>query len=407
MTRPATIRWVGDVRGTLEILDQRALPARPTVVFITIDAVGAPRLTALGSPVSLMPKLDNFASHSVLFDRCFAPGPSTRLSFPSLFTSQWDSQLVFQPLPRLPFSFAPGPRQLQDVLDDAGYETVAIVPTDYFGTDRWPSLTRGFQRLDTSSLPSGKHNAPQVTDAALRVLSEQRERPLYLWMHYYDAHGPYLPLPHADGHGQSEQDLYEAELTYIDRELGRLLEAIDRRPEPTYVVITSDHSTVFHPAPATRIAHYGYDLYSATLHVPLIVHGPGIQAGRVSDLVSNMDVAPTVADLLRLPDTTSFEGTSLAPELLAGRRDPQRALFHEYYLPERKFVGYEPLEIVSVHQGPWNLVLDRVRGTFELYDWTTDYFEQSDLYEQQFQSPEVRQLKLLLSSFLSEFAASQ
>jgi arylsulfatase A-like enzyme len=294
------------------------------------------------------------------------------------------------------------------VLDDAGYETVAIVPTEYFDTARWPSLTRGFQRVDTTSLPSGKHNAPQVTDAALRVLSEQRERPLYLWMHYYDAHPPYEPLPHTDGHGQSEQDLYEAELTYVDRELGRLLEAIDRRPEPTYAIITADHSTVFHPAPATRIGHYGYDLYSATLHVPLIVHGPGIEAGRVNGLVSNMDVAPTVIDLLRLPDTTSsFEGTSLAPELLAGRRDSERILFHEYYLPERKFVGYEPLEMVSLHQGPWNLVLNRVRGTFELYDWTTDYFEQSDLYEQQSRSPEVRHLKLLLASFLSEFAAPQ
>jgi hypothetical protein len=105
-----------------------------------------------------------------------------------------------------------------------------------------------------------------------------------------------------------------------------------------------------------------------------------------------------------LPDITSFEGTSLVPELLAGRRDPQRILFHEYYLPERKFVGYEPLEIVSLHQGPWNLVLNRVRGTFELYDWTADYFEQTDLYERQSRSPDVQHLKLLLASFLNQFS---
>ncbi len=384
-----------------------ALPPRPTIVFITVDALGAPRLSPFGARTSLMPHVDALAREGAIFQRCFSEGPSTRLSFPSMFTSRWDSQLPYEPLPRLPYSFANSQRQLQDVLDDAGYETVAVLPSEYFTPARWPSLTRGFQRVDVSAIPQGLHNAPQVTDAALRILSEDHERPLYLWMHYYDAHSPYLPVPgRSDEAHFTEEQLYEAELTYIDTELGRLLYALEQRPEPTYVVLTADHSTVFHPNPATRTGHYGYDLYTATLHVPLIVRGPRVPAGATfDDLVSTMDIAPTIAQLVGADTGMSFEGRSLVPEILLARRirgDGDRAVFHQFFLPEREFHGYEPLEMVSIHQGPYNLVLNRVRGVYELYDWTVDYYEQHDLYEERAGLPEIRRLRALLSAFVAQ-----
>jgi arylsulfatase A-like enzyme len=385
-------------------LFQTGLPSRPTIVFLTVDALGGPRLTALGSPKPLMPNLDDFAKRSMLFTHCFSQGPSTRLSFPSLFTSRWDSELTFEAGPRLPYSFVEKQRQLQDLLDDAGYETVAVIPNEYFDRSRWPSVTRGFQRVISSPMFAGKHDAPQVTDAVLRVLSEQHDRPLYLWAHYYDAHPPYLALPGVQYTNDGDQALYEAELTYLDREIGRLLRALDQRSEPTYIIISADHSTVFHPDPVAHPHHYGYDLYTATLHVPLIVHGPGMRTGRSEAIVSTMDIAPTIGNLVNSFDYQSpFEGTSLLPELVRGTQDPSRILFHEFYLPERLFHGYDPLEIVSLHRGRWNLVLNRVSGTYELYDWTADYFEQHDLYEEMAHASEVLRLKSLLAAFIIQY----
>jgi choline-sulfatase len=381
---------------------QETLPARPTVVLVTIDALAAPRLAAIGGHASQMPHLDDFAQRSMLFTHCFAQGPSTRLSFPSMFTSRWDSQLTHLFAPAHPYPLAPFERQLQDVLNDSGYETDAVIPNPYFDSRHWSSVTRGFQHVDTSGIPAGKHNAPQITDAALRLLSTTQYRPLYLWVHYFDAHGPYEPPPGDAQRGQTEEELYDAELGYVDRELGRLLAALEARPEPTYVIVTADHATVFHPEPSTRLAHYGYDLYSATLHVPLVVRGPGLRVGRVDDLVSTMDIAPTIGDLLRLSDT-GFQGTSLLPELLADERDPNRVLFHEFYLPERGFRGQDPLQLVSIRSRRYNLVLDRARGSAELYDWTADYFERRDLYEEEARSPEVLHLRSLLSAFLQQF----
>lgn len=381
-----------------------AVPERPSIVFVTIDALAAPRLRALGSAVSLMPHLDEVAGHSMLFTHCFSQGPSTRLSFPSIFTSRWDSQLAQVYGPRHPYSLAPTERQLQDALDEEGYETVAILPSAYFAPSRWPSLTRGFQHVDTSAVGAGKFNAPQVTDAALRALSAAGEEPVYLWVHYYDAHGPYAAPPdYGKGGPRNEEAFYSAALTYIDQQLERLFAALDARSDPVYLIVTADHATVFHPDPSRRRGHYGNDLYTATLHVPLIVRGPGIAPGRVDDPVSTMDIAPTISDLLHIKDRTELEGTSLLPELFAGRHDPGRTLFHELFLYERELHGNDPLEIVSVREGRLNLVLDREHGTYELYDWKADYFEQHDLYEEQAAAPPTVHLRSLLGSFLQQF----
>ena len=388
---------------------QDRLPPRPNVIFITVDALAAPRLTAIASALqlpaspALMPHLDEFAKHSMLFTHCFSQGPSTRLSFPSMFTSRWDSELVFEYAQRFPWPLAHGEHQLQDDMDDAGYATVAVIPNNYFEPSRWSSVTRGFQQIDTSSFSGPHHNAVQVTDAALRMLAEKRERPLYMWVHYYDAHPPYEPLPGLDYPDPSSKAFYETALTFIDKELDRLLTAIEKRPEPTYIVISSDHGTVFHPMPALRHFNYGYDLYTATLHVPLIVHGPGIRPGHADSDVSTMDIYPTLFDLIRAPEHAKIEGTSLVPEILGNQRDTQRVTFHEFYLPENLFRGLDPLELVSAHSDRYNLVLNRKRGTYELYEWPKDYYEIHDIYEDQVRSPEVTRMRSVLGVFIQQF----
>jgi choline-sulfatase len=395
---------------------QDTLPARPSIVLVTVDALAAPRLTALGGlggvgagggaggGEPLMPNIDRLADRSMLFAHCFSEGPSTRLSFPAMFTSRWDSQLTHLFAPVHPYPLAPSERQLQDLLNEAGYETVAVIPDAYFGATHWSSITRGFQHVDGSAIAAGKFNSGQVTDAALRALAgASPDVPIYLWVHYYDAHGPYAAPPGMAPGPRTEERLYEAELTYIDRALAPLIAAVEARHEPTYLIFTADHATVFHPDPSSRRGHYGYDLYTSTLHVPLLVRGPRIPAGRVDGIVSTMDIVPTIADLVRLPSSPSFQGTSLLPEMLAAKGDPNRVLFHEFYLPERGFRGEDPLQLVSVRTSRYNLVLDRTRGMYELYDVDSDYFERHDLYEDQARAPEVLRMRSLLSSFVLRF----
>ena len=383
---------------------QEALPRQPTIVLVTVDGLAARKLRALSGTTSIMPNIDDLAAGGVLFTRAFSQGPSTRLSFPSIFTSRWDSQLRQEYRPTHPYPLAGGERQLQDILDEAGYETIAVIPNSYFSPRKWPSVTRGFERVDASAIPAGKHNAPQVTDAALQILAEPTSRPRYLWIHYYDAHTPYGPVPGGVYANESDEALYDGELTYIDREIGRLIGAINGRPQPTYIILTADHGTLFgnliHPG---RHHQYGDDLTTATIHVPLIVQGPHIAPRKVDGLASTMDIVPTITDLLRAPEKMDVEGTSLWPEILRGETDANRILFHEIYLGERDFQGKDPLEQVSVRDKSWNLILDRVHGSYHLYDYTTDYAEAHDLFEEQASSSHARQLRSLLGAFVERF----
>jgi arylsulfatase A-like enzyme len=227
---------------------------------------------------------------------------------------------------------------------------------------------------------------------------------VYLWVHYFDAHPPYGAPPGVTPPHEDDHTYYEEELGYIDSELGRLIDAVDQRTDPTWLVFTSDHASSFHPVPESRRFHYGYDIYTSTLHVPLLFHGPGLGKGRVSDVVSTMDIAPTLANLLDLDTGGRFEGTSLAPEILDGAHDPNRVLFHEFYLPENEFHGnIDPLELVSVRTNDYDLILDRKRGTYELFDWRVDYFEQHGLYELRARLPEVVRLRSLLGEFVRKY----
>ena len=89
--------------------------------------------------------------------------------------------------------------------------------------------------------------------------------------------------------GNSRSDLYDAELSYVDTQVGRLLEAIESElGGRAVVVVTGDHGVAFDP-PRHEKFNYGYDLYSAVLHVPLIVHGPFIAARSLDNAKRDME----------------------------------------------------------------------------------------------------------------------
>jgi arylsulfatase A-like enzyme len=269
---------------------------------------------------------------------------------------------------------------LAETLSQEGYEPVAVVPNRYFTRARWGSITAGFKRvIESPALSSKRHNSAEVTDAALSALSHSDKRPLFLWAHYFDAHSPHAQPKQAPVFGSRTSDLYDAELAHVDREVGRLLDAIEQQlGGQALVIVSADHGIAF-DAPRHSRFNYGYDLSTAVLHVPLVMHAAWIEPRLVDQVVSTMDIAPTVANLVRVRRHPPFEGASLLPELLRGETTRPQRLLHELYLPERLAEQEDPLEVISLRTDRYNLVHDRRIGTYELYDWRADYFELQDL----------------------------
>ena len=233
----------------------------------------------------------------------------------------------------------------------AGYRTGAFVSG--FPLDRRFGFDRGFDTYD-DHLPRGndrrrtpyvERNADATTDAVLRWLHPSsrpagQPHPWFLWAHYYDPHAPYEP-PAADLAERFRATPYDGEVAFVDRQLGRLFQALAERSEidHTIVLVTSDHGeSLGEHGEAT----HGIFVYDATLRVPWVMAGPGVAAGRVSrTVVRSIDVLPTLLDYAGLPPRPAVDGRSVRPA--ADGRDMEDApAYAESLYPEME-LGWAPL----------------------------------------------------------------
>ncbi len=141
--------------------------------------------------------------------------------------------------------------------------------------------------------------------------SEARERRFFLWLHYYDPHAAYQPpvsfKERFAGHP------YDGEIAYVDEQLERVFRALRSSGEwdRTLVVATSDHGESL----GEHGEHtHAYTLYDAVLKVPLVLRGPGIPAARrVREVVSAIDLAPTILARAGLAPLADADGRDLSP----------------------------------------------------------------------------------------------
>lgn len=363
-----------------------SVPQRPSIILITLDAFSPAHLKAYGYKHNPAPNLEALIKRGVLLDQCFTAGPATRLSFPPMFTGKFDTEIQISLTGRrFPYPLSTQNLTLAEMLKDAGYQTQAVVPERYFTRRAWPGLTQGFDGVDetvvakTSKVPRTV-SADHVTEAATaRLKARDTQRPLFLWVHYYDLHGPAGVPEGVSARDSSKEAVYDTELSFLDRYLGEFLQAVRAElGDEALVVLTADHGYGF-TGPRYARSGYGYDLSTITLHVPMVFEASFLMPRRVSSLCSTLDLVPTLRNLLRMPTLPGLRGHSLVPELTEGRVERPQLLFHQQYLPERYGTNQDPLARVSVRTPQYNYTLNRNTQTAELWDYRKDYAEQRDL----------------------------
>jgi len=335
---------------------------RPDVIFILIDTLRADRLGCYGSERGVTPFLDSLAKESFVFRRAYAQSSWTNPSVASLFTSRFPSQHRATGKPRTSPAPAPSEVTLAEALRAHGYATAAFVANGgLFGRARGPKTPElGFaQGFDLYRMYGGSWVPPrgpkrrfrhtragEINVHALSWLaarSKEDRRPLFLYLHYMEPHSPYAPSPVAlarvgrdraalqrvNAHnwlwnrGDVDQaevdmlaDIYDAEVLSVDGSVRVLLNRLRRLGylDHAIVIVTSDHGEEFRGH--GRIGH-GESLYESLIHVPLLIHVPGLK--RRVDLpgvVSQIDVAPTLLEWVGAPVPESFQGHSLRRRML-------------------------------------------------------------------------------------------
>jgi len=355
------------------------LGQKPNVLVVTFDTTRVDHLSCYGYSKSQTPTIDALAARGLRYTRCYAPTPITLPSHASIMTGLYPFRHRLRDNGTGPLD--PQAVTLAEVFDGAGYETGAVIAA-YVLNSRY-GLAQGFDHYDetiaSEAHATGLHFAERpasiVTDAALSWLEGIDAKPYFLWVHYFDPHSPYAP-PNVP-RNSSEVELYDGEIAYADRELGRLLAGIrqrdDARDTETVIAVMADHGESLHDHGEWT---HGLFVYDATIHVPLIVAFPGEDAviDTVDVPVSLVDVYPSLCSWLGMKVPYEIDGRALPLNNSAQPGGWQRGVYFETHLPLITY-GWSPLE--GIVQGVWKHI---EAPTPELYNLAADPMEATNLY---------------------------
>ena len=351
-----------------------AAPPSTPVVLISIDTLRADRLSAYGYRKIRTPHIDSFAAQGTLFTEVSSQIPLTLPSHTSLFTSTYPFEnRIEENAERVP----PGVVTLASVLRSHGYKTAAFVGSAML--DRRLGLDRGFDFYDSPfNAPPGRLKNPYavrvrrdgalVVRAAMQWLRAHKGQSVFLFVHLFDLHSPYV-LPPGFAH-KSGISAYDAALEYEDHVTGEFQRELaqDDWWSRALVVLLSDHGESLGDHGESS---HGYFVYQSTLRVPVILHWPAGTHGytpQATEPAGLIDVAPTILDFLRISAPPSFEGASLLKA-----EEPQRAVYSESMYTHDAF-GWAPLRAVRLGQYKY---IEAPKP--ELYDLQRDPQEHTNL----------------------------
>jgi choline-sulfatase len=338
----------------------------PNVLLITVDTLRADRLGCYGYGLAQTPHTDRLADEGVRIEHAIAPTPITLPSHTSILTG------LEPPAHGVrgngAFRVPDGVQTLAESLKAEGYQTQAFVSADVL--HRRFNLNQGFDGYDDDLWSEAKgsgtrmwqRSGQRTMDRVLHWLDARTESsppsPFFLWVHLFDPHAPYEP-PEADAKRSATP--YDGEITSVDRQIGRLVKALEDHGESL-----GEH----------REATHAMFIYESTQRVPLIFRYPRkLPAGRVYDgAARSVDIMPTILSLAG-KKSGETQGTDLSKAFASGSSSALPVQYSESFHPKLMY-GMARLE--GVRHGSWTYIR---APRPELYDRRTDPGELRNLLE--------------------------
>ncbi len=395
------------------------------VILITVDTL-RPDLGFMGWDKPTSPNLDKVAEKGTIFERAYsmasytgkAVGPMLIGKYPSETVTNFDHFNTYYDANVF----------VTERVHDAGVRTFAGMCHWYFKPSS--GLKQGFDVWDFSAIPPGMGDndtsitSERMADLALKLLKRpentlgpgavETDDPdagasppsgegddagadadagvgadtsaphrFFAWFHFFDPHAQYVPHEGSPdfsmkGPFGSSRALYNQEVWYTDKHIGRVLDYVASQPwgEETAIVMTADHGEAFYEH---GMLYHGSEIWEELVHVPLFVYVPGAEPGRVSQRRSHIDIAPTILELMGVPLPTdgSLRGTSLLNDIYRPKdSEPEE---HDVYIdmPAGPYNGVRRAIIFGpapgmklIHSGAYN---------YQLFDLGSDPEEKKDL----------------------------
>jgi len=366
--------WDARPIGGVSAVEQLQASDDVNVLFILVDTLRAERLGQYGYERDTSPFLDELAASGVRFERHLAQSSWTKASMASLWTGLYPARTG---ITRFDDVIPEQATMAAEPLREAGFATVGIYRNGWvaptFGFDQGFEI---YQRPPAKARPVALQRAnPTLRDGAtdedivssaiefLRVNGHER---WFLYLHLMDLH-EYVYDEESALFGSDYADSYDNSIRWTDRTLEILFKHIADMGllDDTLVVITSDHGEAFLER---GFEGHARRVYRETTEVPFILSFPfKLDRGvSVETRSRNVDVWPTVLDLLGVDAMEGVDGRSLRPEILAQLRgepiqdDSSIAIADLDQHWSRRTAG--PLHTLSVSEGPYRYVRIHVDG---------------------------------------------
>ncbi len=368
------------------------------VLFLLVDTLRADRLGAYGYERDTSPNLDRLAATGIRFARQISQSSWTKCSMASLWTGLYPARTrVLRAYDVLP----PEARMPAEIFREAGFRTAGIWRNGWIAANF--GFSQGFEvylsprservrearmRRRESPNVSLEGDDADILESALEFLRAHGHERWFLYLHFMDVH-QYAYTEDTALFGTDYSDSYDNAIRWTDSLLGHLFRALDEVDlrRRTLIVFSADHGEAFGEHDGEGHAR---NVYGEVTQTPLILGFPfRLEPGIVVEARSeNVDLWPTVLDLLGLPPLPDVDGRSLVPEILTAARgepppDDDGVAFAQI---DQRWARMEelPAPMVAVNQGRWRLIYRAAApNRTELYDKWDDPAEQRNLAGQQ------------------------
>lgn len=369
---------------------------RPNILLVTLDTTRADHIAAYGFKQVDTPVLDSLARQGVLFQNAYSHIPMTLPAHTSILSGTYPfyHSVTDNGEFRVPDELL----LLPEILKSNGYITAAVISAAVLKNTF--NINQGFDFWNEEGLviPTGgnallaERRANLTTDTALQWLSSNYKKRFFLWVHFYDPHWPYDPPD--PFYQQYSSDEYSGEIAFMDSQLGRIIQFLNDHKllDKTIIIAIGDHGEGLGEH---KERTHSIFIYQATQHIPFIIRVPGIQnpGRKISQVVSQVDVLPTILDFLGLPVPPEVKGQSLKKLITGDEQESQdRQAFMESHFP---YLHYGWSELYGIATNRYYFIQ---APKPELYDLQNDPAELNNLATQnpklvkqfQFQIDEIK-----------------
>lgn len=383
----------------LLVLSSTATATTPNVILIVADDQGWTDFGFMGHKVIQTPRLDRLAQESAVFPNGYVPTSLCRASLATLLTGLYGHQhkICCNDPPdgvdrAAMHPFIKNAPALPRLLKEKGYRSLQ---TGKFWEGHYENagFTHGMTikgRHGDEGLIIGRKTMKPIFD----FIDESKDKPFFVWYAPMLPHEPHDPPERLlkkytakDRHPKLAK--YFAMCERLDETVGELLDYLEQKKlsENTLVLFVVDNGWIQETgekrttrgwfAPKSKLSPY-----DGGLRTPVLIRWPGhTKAGKYEDLVSTIDIVPTILSACGAASPKEMPGLSLLDVAAGKGKLPRDAVFGEIFVHTAVDVEKPALNLTHrwIRAGDWKLIVDEEKNRLELYDVKSDPFENKDL----------------------------